>query len=131
MRTCRQTTGRAAGGASGDERAGGGILRRTLCPALLALVAAASAPAQSAEPAGPTPRMEGGAAAQATSAGNRLDQLEKAVEQLNARMGRATQAPTQLNSVEKRLTDLERKVTQLERETDQLSRRLQRLETKK
>ena len=61
----------------------------------------------------------------------RLDQVEKGLNTVSNRLGRATQSATPSNCVEKRLTDAERKLAQLERDLEQLTRRVQRLELKK
>ena len=99
---------------------------RTACLAGMVLVALAlGARALHAQPE-PARAPEGG-----TNLVQRLDQLEKGLNTVSNRLGRATQAATPSNCMEKRLADAERKLAQLERDLDQLNRRVQRLELKK
>jgi septal ring factor EnvC (AmiA/AmiB activator) len=55
----------------------------------------------------------------------RLSQMEKTLEQLERRMGRATQTPTTFNTVEKRMEDLQRRLDRLERDWNQRLRKLE------
>jgi septal ring factor EnvC (AmiA/AmiB activator) len=55
----------------------------------------------------------------------RLAQMEKNIEQLERRMGRATQTPTTFNTLEKRMEDLQRRLDRLERDWNQRLRKLE------
>lgn len=70
-------------------------------------------------------------AANPAGAGEHLDKIEERVKELEARMGRTTQLPTSLNSVEKRLQNIEKQLAALERDLERLEIRLKRLETRK
>ncbi len=60
-----------------------------------------------------------------------LDKLEKRTTELESRLGRSTQMPSPLNSVERRLQAIEKKLSTLERDLEQLEARIKRLETQR
>ncbi len=67
----------------------------------------------------------------ANTEGDRLDKIEKHVAELEARLGRTTQLPTSLNSVEKRLQNIEKQLAALERDLERMENRLKKLEARK
>lgn len=61
----------------------------------------------------------------------RVAKLEAAVQEISARLGRATQPPTYFNTIERRVKELEQTVQRLTRDLEQLERRVSRLETRR
>ena len=61
----------------------------------------------------------------------RIKALEKALESVEARLGRTVQPPTLSNSFERRLQDLEKRLATLERDFKRMDERVRRLETRR
>ena len=61
----------------------------------------------------------------------RIKDLEKAMENIEARLGRSSQPPTLSNSFERRVQDLEKRIAALERDMKRMDERVRRLETRR
>ena len=61
----------------------------------------------------------------------RIKELEKAIESIEARLGRTVQPPTLSNSFERRLQDMEKRLAALERDFKRMDERVRRLETRR
>lgn len=61
----------------------------------------------------------------------RIKDLEKAIESIEARLGRTVQPPTLSNSFERRLQDLEKRMAALERDFKRMDERVRKLEIRR
>lgn len=61
----------------------------------------------------------------------RIETIEKAMDSVESRLGRATQSPSLSNNIERRLQDLEKRLAALERETKRMDERLRKVESRK
>ncbi|MBP7829691.1 MAG: hypothetical protein KA248_07210 [Kiritimatiellae bacterium] len=101
---------------------------RWMLTGLVLAALALAAPAQEAAPADPTAALAQRLDQLSQKLSEQLQALDRAVKEIQERLGDSFGRPTAFNSVERRLEDIEKRLDRLERDLDDLGDQLRRLD---